>query len=113
LSKLYQYLKNFKSVLFFKDELLKENKEIGDRLQSYEKKMVDIISENQTLAKENKKLSLEKEHIQALNLKLQREMFEKDNILNVSLSPTKKNSSEINESFFNVSYILSISFLIY
>ena len=94
-------VKCFKNI-FFQDDLLKENNEIGDRLMSYEKKMVDVISENQTLTKENKKLSLEKEHLQALNLKVQRELFEKDNILNVSLSPTKKNHSEIDDSLFNV-----------
>lgn len=74
---------------------------------SYEKKMIDVISENQTLTKENKKLSLEKEHLQALNLKVQRELFEKDNILNVSLSPTKKNRSEIDDVFFNVHLVIS------
>lgn len=68
----------------------------------YEKKLIANTSEIQELHRLTKQLKLENEHLKGMNNKFQHEIEEKEKILDVSLSPTKKPEPKdlLTEDFF-------------
>lgn len=68
-------------------------------MKTYEQKIVDNNYKIQDLSNNLKKVELEKDHLKGLYLKLQKELEEKEEVLNITLSPLKKHSTNLEKDF--------------
>lgn len=99
--------------MIIKDTFSRENEVLKEKVQNYEKKLVNNATEIQELHKEIKSITLERDHLKGISQKYLVELEEKEQILNLSLSPLKKGkiTELMSEQDYIESDIINVFFL--